>query len=271
MFKYNRIAAALLAGFVTTAAQASLEMDPREIMRKNEDARKSLNESAQMKMTLLDKSNNARYRWIDFIADDTDPFNRKSLIRFSQPNDIKGTGFLSIEQGNVDDDLRWLYLPSLRKIRRISAGNKTDSFMGTDWWYEDFEFVDGVAKGGNNNYKIVREEEMNGARCWVIEATPTTEQEIKESGYSKRLMWVRQDNYVLTREEKFDKKGELAKIQIATEIKQIPGEENAWRAHKLEMVTVKTGHKTLIEYSAYQANVALPDGAFTTRYLEQAR
>lgn len=271
MFNVKKISAFILTGAMISVAQANIEADPVEIMRKNEDARKSVNETAHMKMTLLDKENNARYRWIDFIADDSDPYNRKSLIRFSQPNDIKGTGFLSVEQGNEADDLRWLYLPSVRKIRRISAGNKTDSFMGTDWWYEDFEFVDGVAKGGNNKYQILREEDMNGARCWVIEAIPTSDEEIKESGYSKRHMWIRQDNYVLTREEKFDKKGELIKIQIATEIKPIPGEQNAWRSHKLEMITVKTGHKTLIEYSSYQANVQLPEGAFTTRYLEQAR
>ena len=143
--------------------------------------------------------------------------------------------------------------------------------MGTDWWYEDFEFVDGSAKNHNNNYKILREEEKNGTTCWVIEATPSTPQEIEESGYSKRIMWIRQDNYVLTREEKFDKNNELVKIQIATEIKPIAGEENAWRAHKLEMISVDTGHKTVIEYSSYQANVDLPKGAFTTRYLEQTR
>ncbi|NRA84608.1 MAG: outer membrane lipoprotein-sorting protein, partial [Gammaproteobacteria bacterium] len=184
--KFNRLLALIFSqGILATmlispAIAQEKQLSARQIMVKNERARKAeISEVAQITMTLINSHGNKRIRKATFILDDSNPVLRKSYMRFSSPKNIKGTSFVQLEHQTREND-RWLYLPALRKTRRISGSSKTDSFVGTDFSFEDFEILDGEIAGKKRIYTILREEIRNGEECWVIEALPATELESKE-------------------------------------------------------------------------------------------
>jgi len=115
----------------------------------------------------------------------------KFLITFSTPADIKGTGFLQVEHIDGDDDL-WIYLPALKKSRRLVANNKKDSFVGSDFSYGDIS----LPKVDKYRHVLLRSDSVDGADCFVIESTPADETVRSTSGYSRKITWVRKDNFL---------------------------------------------------------------------------
>jgi len=265
------LAVALMAITINGSVRAAGEMSVRDILLRNEQARKATNETGVVDMILTDKDGKVRTRKITWLADDTDPVNRQSLIRFLAPKDVEGTGFLEIEHAG-SENARWLYLPALRKTRRISGSDKSDSFMGTDFAYEDISIEDGVNEVDDHRYRILRSEKMNGADCWVIEAIPTSAKEISDSGYGRREIWITKDHFVRTFAKYWDKNGELMKQLSSTDIKPLPGGPNQWRAYKSYMENFQTGHTTRLIFTDYYCNSEIePSKIFNARHLESGR
>lgn len=269
-FKTPLIAHLFLVIFFIPLSVQALTLSAKDIMLNNEKMRKSVNEVSHLKMVLTNKSNKQRTRSVQWIADDSDPINRKSLVRFLSPRDIKNTGLLTIENDLNNDD-RWLYLPALRKIRRISATDKTDSFMGTDFSYEDFEILDGVNGSKKRQYQLLKEELKNGTDCYVIEAITTDPIELEISAYSKRHIWIRKDNFVKTYETFYDQSDNLIKILDQQDIHLVNGSETIWRSHQFEMTTLKTGHKTTLIFDQLLIDQPLAENTFTKRFLQRGR
>lgn len=250
---------------------------PREIMLANETSRKSITEQSNMQMTLTNTKGESRVREVLLLIDDSNNLARKTYLRFNTPRDVKDVRILTIEHENIDDDDdRWLYLPAMKKVRRISASNKGESFMGTDFSYEDFEIADGVVGSKNHSYKLLREEEITDAlgvkkRCWVIEATPVTAQQIRDSENSKRIIWVEQEHFAAVQEHYFNKSGVLFKIRTSSDVRPFVSEQKSitvWRPMRIEMTTVATGHRTTVVLNDFKVDAPISPKVFTRQYVE---
>ena len=132
--------------------------------------------------------------------------NKKQIIWFMEPKDDKGVAFLKIEHDDKDDEMR-MWLPAFKKVRRISAKKKGDSFMGSDLSYEDLSSRD----LDENEYKRLGDEEVDEVDCYVLEISP--KKEVKSS-YSKHISWIAKEGLYGVKENSFDKRGELKKIKV---------------------------------------------------------
>jgi hypothetical protein len=186
------------------------------------------------------------------------------LVRFVSPPDVKGTTSLTIEHSDKDDDL-WIYLPALKKVRRLVASNKKDSFVGTDFSYGD---VIGY-KVEDWTHKMLRSEAVDGADCYVIESLPAKPSVMEESGYSKRVGWVRKDNFVPVKGEFYGEDGELLRTFSAGDVMEVDHANKKFRPMRLETKNVQTGHKTIITFDNFKSLVGVKDEVFTPRYMEK--
>ncbi len=237
--------------------------DAISIMEKNKEINESGDQQVAFTLDLINKKGKKRRQesvWT-YLTDDSDV--RYSLFRFHAPSDVKGTGFLSIEYPNKVDD-RWLFLPVLGRSRRISANEKTDRFMGSDFTYEDLERVNLL----DYDYELLEEETVEGQACYKISTTPNDANTKKESGYSKRILYILKDNYQTVKIDYFNKKGKLSKIFLGKEIKKPEGEKVV-RVHYMEMQNLETNHTSIIHFSDFKIDRGIGTDGFTVRALEK--
>jgi outer membrane lipoprotein-sorting protein len=252
-------------GFAALTQDALADPSADEIMQKNLLSTKVADSTANSTFRLINASGQERVRETDgetkLIAGTTD--NRR-FVNFLSPSDIRGTKTLLIEHSAADDDI-WIYLPAMKKVRRLVASNKKDSFVGTDFSYGD---VIGY-KVEDWNHRLVRPEKVDGRDCYVIESTPKRPDIADNTGYSKRIAWLDKESYVALRGEIYDLTGELLKKTAAEDIQQVDAKNNRYQPMKLIGENVQTSHKTIIEFKNFKANVGVGDEVFTTRSLER--
>jgi outer membrane lipoprotein-sorting protein len=186
------------------------------------------------------------------------------MVRFLSPPDVKGTVTLLVEHSDKEDDI-WVFLPALKKVRRLVASNKKDSFVGTDFSYGD---VIGY-KVSEWEQRLLPEEAVDGKPCYVIESTPKDETVKTNSGYSKRKSWIRKDNFVTVQGELWDPSGRPVKTFAASDLKEVDPSHGKWQPMRLEMANTQTGHKTVIRFENFKAGQGIKDEFFTTRYMEK--
>ena len=209
---------------------------------------------------VLEKSNGSKRErkvesWAMDIGDDT-----KTMMFFTYPGDVKGTGFLTwnYDQIGKDDD-KWLYMPALKKTRRISgSSSKTDYFMGTDFTYDDM----GDRNIDEDDHKFLREETVDGHVCYVVESIPKDKREI----YSKKISWIRKDCFMGVKVEYYDKLNKLHRVLNISDIKQIQG---FWTRGKMVMENVQTKHKTIITFSDIKYDLKIDADMFNVTKLEK--
>jgi len=189
--------------------------------------------------------------------------DNRRLITFDAPADVKGTKTLLIEHSNADDDI-WIYLPAMKKVRRLVASNKRDSFVGTDFSYGD---VIGH-KAADWLHKLIKEDKVDGKECYVIESVPKSHEVQEISGYSKRVSWVDKESWVAVRVDIYDTTGELLKKITSEDIREVDSPNHKWQPMKQTSANVQTGHSTILEFKNFKANVGVSDNVFTTRSLE---
>ena len=185
----------------------------------------------------------------------------KSLSIFDTPRDVKGTAFLSFSH-KVGDDEQWLYLPALKRVKRINSRNKSGSFMGSEFAYEDIASQE-VEK---YTYKHLGEEEYNGQLCFVGESYPVDK---KNSGYTKRVTWLDKAEYRVQKVEYYDRKKSLLKTLTSIGYQQYLGKY--WRADQMEMINHQTGKSTSLLWSNYSFQTGLTDKDFTSTSLKRIR
>ena len=223
------VAAALLA--IALAAPAGAQSG-LEIMKEQQRRHQAKSEELRVKVTLVDKTGKEKEREIQILSNTDQAGLSKVLIKFVAPANIRNTGLLTWEQPGDKEDDQWLYLPSLPKEKRIASSGKKGSFMNTDLAFEDLRPEDLDA----HTYKVLREEDLGGQKCWVIEALPSTDKEKLESGYGKRVFWVRKDLYLTVQTEFYDKSDKLSKRQTFSDLVNVGGE--MWRAKGMRMETL---------------------------------
>ena len=218
-----------------------------------------------MEMILIDKNGKQRVREIRSFSKDFGE-DTYSIMFFRTPADVRDTGFLSYDYDDSEkDDDQWLYLPALKKTKRIASGDKSGSFMGSDFTYSDMS----SRELEQYDYKLLQEAEVNGEAVWVVESIPKTKEEIDETGYTKSVVFVRQDNHVVIRSKNWVKKGKRLKYFDVKKLEQIDG---IWVPTELTMTTKKgkaTVHKSVIKMSNVRFNQDLSEDLFTTRRLEK--
>jgi len=185
----------------------------------------------------------------------------KTLTIFDTPRDVKGTAFLNFTHKAGDDD-QWLYLPALKRVKRIASRNKSGSFMGSEFAYEDIASQE-VEK---YTYKWLRDEVYDGKECFVVESYPVDK---KNSGYTRLVSWIDKAEYRTWKVEFYDRKQSLLKTLTFSGYKQYL--DRYWRADAMDMVNHQNGKSTRIEFSDYRFRTGLTDADFTQNSLKRAR
>ena len=184
----------------------------------------------------------------------------KSLIVFNSPADIEGTGLLSHAK-ILDPDDQWLYLPALKRIKRISSVNKSGPFVGSEFAFEDFTALE----LNKYDYKYLRTEACGGLTCDVVERYPRYE----HSGYTKQISWIDQEVFQVRKVEFYDRRGDLLKTLTLKDYRQYGGKY--WRSHTFLMVNHKTGKSTDLLYGEYELGKGLKDNDFVKGVLPRLR
>ena len=184
----------------------------------------------------------------------------KSLTIFDSPRDVKGTSFLSFSHIEGNDD-QWLYLPALKRVKRISSRNKSGSFMGSEFSFEDLTSFE-VEK---YTYEYLRDEVTGGENCWVIVQYPLD----KNSGYKRRIVWIDQSEYRIQKTEFYDRKNTLLKTLTFSDFHQYL--DKYWRSQKFEMVNHQSGKSTILNYTNFEMKTGLNEKDFNKNALKRAR
>jgi outer membrane lipoprotein-sorting protein len=255
--------------FLISLPASAQTLTAREIAEKNYLAGKISASISEATFRLISANGQERIRKTSGTSKlKSGSLDNRSLVTFLTPADVKGTMILTIENSEPgkNDDI-WIYLPALKKIRRLISSNKKDSFVGTDFSYGD---VIGY-KVDEWKHTIVREELFAGNECYVLESLPANDQIKDDSGYSKRLSWIRKDNFTALKAELFDLNGSPLKTIRLSNHQQVDAANHKWAAFTLEAENIQTMHKTIIEFSHYEVSQKIRDDVFTPRFLESAR
>jgi outer membrane lipoprotein-sorting protein len=242
-----------------TLVASLYSMTFQELAQKSDDAQSGFKDAqAQMSMTLINANGQKRNRLMKMkVLEGKD--GDKSLMEFLSPADVKGTKFLNYEHVNRDDE-QWLYLPALKRIKRIASKNKSGAFMGSEFSYEDlsafnvkkYTYPDGEAKLG----------ELNGKKVYLGESKPVS----KYSGYTKLLTWVDAKTFLIQKTEYYDRKKELLKTAVFSDYKKING---SWRIGKIVMSNIQNDKKTILVWTDELVNTGLKNRDFHKRVLKK--
>lgn len=215
---------------------------------------------AEMEMILKNQHGETSVRQMKIKSMEQVNDGDKSLTVFESPHDVKGTAFLSFSHPTESDE-QWLYLPALKRVKRISSRNKSGSFMGSEFSFEDLTSFE-VEK---YTYKYIKDEVVNGLNCYVIEQYPVD----SNSGYKKRVVWIDKAELRTQKTDFYDRKGSLLKTLTMNDYKKYL--DKFWRASKLEMINHQSGKSTLLTWKDYQFQQGLDEKDFNQNALKRAR
>jgi outer membrane lipoprotein-sorting protein len=216
--------------------------------------------TTEMTMTLRNAEGQESVREIRMKTLEQSDDGDKSLTVFDKPRDIKGTAFLSFSHIDAADD-QWLFLPALKRVKRISSRNKSGPFMGSEFAFEDLTSFE-VAK---YSYKYLRDDTLDGIDSFVVEQYPTD----KYSGYTRRVVWLDKEHYRALKVDFYDRKDSLLKTLSFAEYNQYLGKY--WRANRSTMINHQSGKSTVLDYADYQFGVGLKASDFNKNSLKRAR
>jgi len=271
----KRIQKILILGVGLTIAAGGLGLFPaqsraddpkaRDIMEKVDARDDGDHQTADMEMILIDKNGKKRVRKISSFSKDKGDDTQR-LMFFLEPADVKNTGFLTYDYDDPDkDDDQWLYLPALKKTKRIASSDKSGSFMGSDLTYADMT----SRNLDDYDFTLKKEMDVKGQAVWLIESIPRNKTVIKETGYTKSLLFVRQDNYFVIRGIHWVKDGGYLKYLDIRTLKQIDGIWIGTEMHITKKKSKKMVHKTELSWKNVRFNQDLDDNLFTVRRLDK--
>lgn len=192
-----------------------------------------IDSSATMKMILKNRYGQTSTRLLRVrsmeVADDGD----KSMTIFDTPADVKGTALLTYSHKTKNDD-QWLYLPALRKIKRMSSSNKSGPFMGSEFAFEDL----GSQEVEKYQWTYLKDETIGDIDCFVVERIPVD----KRSGYTKQILWIHKTEYYVLKVDYYDRKKSLLKTLVNSHFNLY--QDKFWRAHQMKMINHQTGKST---------------------------
>ncbi|ELB2872226.1 outer membrane lipoprotein-sorting protein [Vibrio alginolyticus] len=215
---------------------------------------------ATMQMILRNAQGESSTRLMRLQSLEVDGDGDKGLTIFDEPRDVKGTAFLN-HSHTVGADDQWLYLPALKRVKRISSRNKSGPFMGSEFAYEDLSSFE-IEK---YRFNYLKDDSINGQDVFVVEQIPTD----KNSGYTKQRVWLDKAHYRPLKVEFYDRKGSLLKTLSFSDYKQYLNQY--WRAHTMAMTNHQTGKSTELTTSEMRFNTGLQENDFHKNVLKRVR
>jgi outer membrane lipoprotein-sorting protein len=216
--------------------------------------------SSELTMILRNKQGDESKRQISNQTLEVENDGDKSLVIFNEPRDVKGTAFLSFTHKSGPDD-QWLYLPALKRVKRIASDNKSGPFMGSEFAYEDISSQE-VEK---YTYKYIKDENLDGIDCFVMERYPVDE----SSGYTRQVTWIDTEEYRTMKVDFYDRKNSLLKTLTYHEYNQYLNKY--WRANKLSMINHQNGKSTDLLFADYKFANGFSESDFNQNSLKRAR
>ena len=219
-----------------------------------------VDQSARLEMILKNRQGETSTRTLDLKTLEVIGDGDKSLTIFDNPRDIKGTAFLSHTHALEPDD-QWLYLPALKRVKRIASANKSGPFVGSEFAYEDLTSQE-VEK---YKYKWLRDENLDGHETFVVERYPQYE----NSGYTRQVSWIDKEMYQPRKVEFYDRKNALLKTLVFSNYNLYL--DKYWRPAQMDMVNHQTGKETTLKWYDYQFGLGFNDRDFDQNTLKRAR
>ncbi len=240
------------------------ELTGYEVARRADAVDKGKTSSYTATMTLTNKKGTVRTREIFMRSKDYGDV-KKSVIVFAKPKDVAGVSYLSHDypdkaDGTKQDSDSWLYMPAMKKVRRISGSGKDDDFMGTDFTYADMGDR-GLTK---DTFTLLGEDTVDGMDCWMVESVAKDKKEKTQ----RRVIWYCKENYKIVKGEYYDKQNTLSRVLSCSDIRKIDG---IWTVGKMFMRNVKTEHSTVLEMRNIRYNMEVDDNMFTVSAIEKGK
>jgi hypothetical protein len=236
-----------------------------QIMSKSYQANKLDGCETLATLTIINSRGKSRERKLASVTKlFDDGKTEKGLIRFLEPPDLKGTGLLTFDYESRTDDVS-LYLPALRKTRRILAAEKATSFMGSEFSYADLTPppVEGFHHGRIET-RVIR-----GVTCWGVESTPGSRDTAEENGFSRKISYIGQEDFTVRRATYYDLSGNLHKQLEVLKVREIDKKKHRFRALHLVMKNLQNGRRSVMKVHKIRFRPNVPDHYFTIPYLER--
>lgn len=250
----------VLATLFTLSGEISANkgLDIAKLSDKNNEG--YVDSSSSMTMQLINKKGDIVERKLAFKRLEVPEDGDKSIAVFESPRDVKGVAILSYAHKVKSDD-QWLYLPALKRVKRIASKNKSGPFLGSEFSFEDFSFQE-VEK---YDYTFIGEETCSNLMCLVIERHPLD----PYSGYTKQLVWIDKENYLVQKIHHYDRKSFHLKTQTFEEYKLYEG--FFWQPHKIKMMNHQNGKSSILKFQDVKLNSGFTDKDFSQNSLRRSR
>jgi outer membrane lipoprotein-sorting protein len=216
--------------------------------------------SSRSRMVITARDGSTTERVIDQYSKDG-PNGARTILVFQRPANVANTRFLTMDNASGGTD-QWIFLPSLGRVRRIAATESGGSFMGTDFSYDDISAMD--REVSLDTHTLLREETLNGRACYVVQSIPRD----SSFQYSKTITWVDKANSLIYKSEMYNRRGELIKIMEMSDFSDVQGRLTPMQT---KISTVGAGTSTTIYMEIIKYDDPIPEGVFTTAYLETGR
>jgi len=216
--------------------------------------------SSRSRLVITAKDGSTMERVIDQYSKDG-PNGARTMIVFQKPANVAGTRFLTMNTASGGSD-RWIFLPSLGKVRRIAASESGGNFMGTDFSYDDISSMD--REVSLDTHTLLREETLNGKPCYVIQSVPKD----NSFPYSKTISWIDKTSFLIYKSEMYNRRDELVKVMEMSNFKDVQGRLTPMQT---KISTVGAGTSTTIYMEIIKYDDQIPETVFTTAYLETGK
>lgn len=256
------IVGSILTAVVIIDSKAEEIKDPKEILRRSIEAIYTPNEESVYVMKLIGSDGSESIRKMKVWFKSNNKEDAKLLIKFTEPADIRGTGFLTLAKKGSKPD-QYLYLPALKKSRKLGASSNPDEpFLGSDFSMADLS----ADRDDGLEYKVVGSEKIDGVDCYKVEGTPRQGVDVSSLIYGKKIYWIRKDNFLGIRGEFYNVAGKKEKEMTITKISK---EGNRYVANQIVMKNIISNHQTVLEFEKRDSSKKIPDSVFTVNYLEK--
>ncbi len=257
------IATLLLSGISYMASAQNLIA--KEVQQKSIDVTRVSGTESLSTLTIISKNGEKRVRKMSMVSKLYDNgLTEKKMVKFTEPADVKGTGFLSYDYNDKPDD-KWIYMPAMRKTRRIISSENAKNFMGSEFSYADMS----MPTVDDFTYKFLTEESIDGIPCYVIEIIPMNKDIEEENGFSKKISYISKKDFVIRKAVYFNLPGEKEKVMTVKSVIEVDAQNHRYKLKEIEMVNLLNNRKSISAIDQIKFNPDIPDDYFTTRYLEK--
>jgi outer membrane lipoprotein-sorting protein len=237
----------------------------KELMRQSIDNGKFKGIETRSTLKIIDRKGRERIRELYMASKTYDKTNmEKRIILFLAPADVKGTGLLIFDYDKKPDDL-WIYMPALRKTRRIVSSEKKKSFMGSEFSNADMT----TSNLDDYNYQLLGSENVDGIDCWKIESKPANDEIVGSTGYSKQIVFLGKSDLVLRKVIFYDEDEDLLKTLTARDIEVIDNSNEKKMSRFMRMENHQNNRKSEIKINEVKVNENLKDEMFSIDFIEK--